>query len=336
VKIADLATPALVIDDPALERNLSTMATAHPGRQLRPHVKAHKCTALAARQVAHGHAGLTCATPRELAGVVAAGVSSEVLLANETLDPERLKTMAALQDRAEIIVAVDSAETIAAAVAAGLHKVVIDVNIGLPRCGCTPDDAGRLADSARSAGVQVVGVMGYEGHLMMVNDRAEQRRRVDEAVDVLLRAHADVGGDIVSGGGTGTFNHHRRLTEVQAGSYALMDSHYAQLGLPFEQACWVVGTVLAVTDRYAVADAGLKAFGMDHGNPTVVADDGSVGTTWFVSDEHITFGGVPCTVGDRVRIVPAHIDPTMAMHDTAWIIDGDDVVDRWNIDLRGW
>jgi D-serine deaminase-like pyridoxal phosphate-dependent protein len=125
------------------------------------------------------------------------------------------------------------------------------------------------------------------------------------------------------------------VTEVQAGSYALMDTHYARLGLPFRQALYVVGTVISVGEGYAVADVGLKALGMDHGNPSVVG-----GQVWFCSDEHVTFApdpdGPAPTVGDRVRVVPAHCDPTMAMHEALWILRGDEVLDRWPIDLRGW
>jgi D-serine deaminase-like pyridoxal phosphate-dependent protein len=331
VNVHDLPTPALVIDADALQRNLVTMGASRPRRQLRPHVKAHKCTALAALQHARGHRSFTCATPREMIGMARAGLGADLLLANEVLDPIRLSAMAALQGDAMITVAVDSNETIDAAVAAGIRHVLIDVNIGLPRCGCTPADAGRLADRARRAGLTVRGVMGYEGHLMMADNRDRQRQQVADAVDRLLVAHLLVGGNVVSGGGTGTYDLHTQLTEVQAGSYTLMDSHYATLGLPFEQACWVLGTVIARTDEYAVADVGLKAMGMDHGNPTI---DGA--TTWFLSDEHVTFSGLTVPVGGRVRVTPAHIDPTMAMHEVAWLVQDEDVIDRWPIDLRGW
>ena len=149
---------------------------------------------------------------------------------------------------------------------------------------------------------------------------------------MLLRAHQDVGGQIVSAGGTGTHHLLDRVTEVQAGSYALMDTQYAAHGHPFEQACWVVGTIIAVAPKHAVADVGLKAMAMDHGNPSV--EDGTV---WFLSDEHVTFApNSPRRVGERVRVTPAHIDPTMAMHDVAWLLRGDEVIDRWPIDLRGW
>jgi len=334
MNVRDLPTPALIIDVPAFEHNIDAMSTALPGRRLRPHVKAHKCTALACVQAAAGHLGFTCATPREVLGMVAAGLGDDLLLANEVIDPARLRAMSAAQESANITVAVDSRETIDAAASAGLRQVLIDVDVGLPRCGCVVADAGHLADHARNAGLEVRGVMGYEGHLMVVPDRAEQRRQVTAAMEQLATAHADVGGDIMSAGGTGTYDLHDVATEIQAGSYALMDSYYAKLDLPFRQACFVVGTVVSRNERHAVADIGLKALGMDHGNPTI---DGA--SVWFCSDEHITFAatdGRQPAVGDRVSVVPAHIDPTMAMHEVAWLVRDDEAIDRWPIDLRGW
>ncbi len=335
MKVRDLPTPALVIERAVLEANLATMATAHPGARLRPHVKAHKCTSLAGRQVAAGHTTFTCATPREAVGMAAAGLGEDLLIANEVVDPRRLEALAALADEALVTIAVDSEATIDAAAQAGLRSCVVDVDVGLPRCGCDPADAGRLAELARSKGLDVRGVMGYEGHLMALEDRAKQREQVEAAMALLLRAHADVGGELVSAGGTGTYDIHTTtgVTEVQAGSYALMDTAYAKLALPFEQALFVVGTVIAVRPGHAVADVGLKALGMDHGNPSI--DDASV---WFCSDEHVTFAprGDRPVVGDHVRVIPAHVDPTMAQHDVAWLVDGDDVLDRWPIDLRGW
>ena len=338
MNVHDLPTPALVIDADLLQHNLSAMAAVLPGTSLRPHVKAHKCTALAAAQHAMGHTTFTCATPREVVGMAGAGLGEDLLLANEVLSPTRLAALAAAQDTAFITIAVDSAETVDAAATAGLRHVLVDVNVGLPRCGCQPEEAGRIAKLARSRGLTVRGVMGYEGHLMMVDDREQQRAQVADAVDRLLAAHEQVGGEIVSAGGTGTYHLHDRVTEVQAGSYALMDTHYARIGTPFQQACFVIGSVVSATPKFGVADVGLKAMGMDHGNPSVETLDGQGADVWFLSDEHITF--VPHTgvaaVGDRVRVVPAHIDPTMAMHEVAWLVRGSEVLDRWPIDLRGW
>jgi D-serine deaminase-like pyridoxal phosphate-dependent protein len=321
-----------VADSGAIDRNVAKMAATRPGGALRPHVKAHKCTALAAVQAAAGHAAFTCATPLEVVGMAAAGLGDDLLLANETVDHQRLRAMAEIE--AAVTVAVDSEATITAASTAGIRRCLIDVNVGLPRCGIAPRQAGRLADVARQAGLDVRGVMGYEGHLMMVADRAQRRQQVTAAMAQLALAHADVGGDIVSAGGTGTYDLHDAdgVTEVQAGSYVLMDTHYATLGLPFEPALRVVGTVISVGDGFAVADVGLKALGMDHGNPSV---EGA--TVWFCSDEHVTFTpDEPLAVGDRVRVIPAHIDPTMAMHQAVWLVRGEEVIDRWPIDLRGW
>jgi D-serine deaminase-like pyridoxal phosphate-dependent protein len=335
MEVRDLPTPALVIERSALDANIATMAAAHPGARLRPHVKAHKCTSLAARQHAAGHVTFTCATPREAVGMAAAGFGDDLLIANEVVDPRRLEALAALADEARITVAVDSEATIDAAALAGIRSCVIDVDVGLPRCGCDPADAGRLADLARSKHLDVRGVMGYEGHLMAVEDRAKQREQVEAAMATLVAAHGDVGGELISAGGTGTYDIQTTtgVTEVQAGSYALMDTAYAKLALPFAQALFVVGTVIAVKPGHVVADVGLKALGMDHGNPSI---DGA--SVWFCSDEHVTFAphGDRPAVGDRVRVVPAHVDPTMAMHEVAWLVDGDDVLERWPVDLRGW
>jgi D-serine deaminase-like pyridoxal phosphate-dependent protein len=335
VRVAELATPALVLDAAAFEHNLATMAAARPGTALRPHVKAHKCTTIAHAQARHGHTTFTCATPREVIGMADAGLGDDLLLANEVLEPSRLRAMAAVGGRARVTVAVDGEETIEAAAAAGLREVLIDVDVGLPRCGCAPDDAGRLAAMARQAGLDVRGVMGYEGHLMMLTDPEEKRAKVDAAVDLLLAAHRDVGGDVISSGGTGTYDLHDRVTEVQAGSYALMDTQYATLGQPFRLALAVLGTVISVRPQWAVLDVGLKALAMDHGNPSV---DGAL--VWFCSDEHLTCSaneGEPAPrLGDKVRVWPAHIDPTMAKHERVYVVDGDEVVDEWAVDLRGW
>jgi D-threonine aldolase len=334
VHIEDLPTPALVIDADAFDRNLATMSAILPGARLRPHVKAHKCTSIAAAQAAIGHRTFTCATPREVIGMAAAGLGDDLLLANETVDAARLEAMAGCGGN--VTVAVDSEATLTAAVTAGIRACLIDVNVGLPRCGVAPDRAGHLADLARARGMDVRGVMGYEGHLMMVPEHADREAKVAASMALLLRAHADVGGDIVSAGGTGTFDLHEHtgVTEVQAGSYALLDTHYGSLGLPFVQAAYVVGTVISSQPEWAVADVGLKALGMDHGNPSVVG-----GSVWFCSDEHVVFScdpDRPVAVGDRVRVVPAHIDPTMAMHEVAWLVRDDEVLERWPIDLRHW
>jgi D-serine deaminase-like pyridoxal phosphate-dependent protein len=256
-----------------------------------------------------------------------AGLGSDLLLANEVLDASRLGRL-----DARVTLAIDSEETLAAAVSGAVREVLIDVNVGLPRCGCAPDRAGALADAARKAGLGVRGVMGYEGHVVGIADRGERESRCEESMKQLLAAHAATGGEVISAGGTGTYDCNPWATEIQAGSYALMDTAYRELGHPFVQALWLWLSVISVSEKYAVADGGLKCLGMDHGNPTLEA-----GKVWFCSDEHLTFAPEGETrVGDRVRVTPAHIDPSLAYHERIYVLDGEAVVDEWPIDMRGW
>jgi D-serine deaminase-like pyridoxal phosphate-dependent protein len=330
VQISELTTPALLVEGPALQSNLRTMAQALPGDRLRPHVKAHKCTALAAHQAALGNAAFTCATVREMEGMARAGLADDLLLANEVADATRLGAL--VRTGARVTVAVDSDETLDAASRAGVPEVLIDVNVGLPRCGCKPEEAGRLAERARAAGLTVRGVMGYEGHIVGLEDRARRTALLGESMEQLVRAHELVGGDVISAGGTGTYDLNTWATEIQAGSYALMDTAYAKLGLPFVHALSVLATVISVSKDWVVADCGLKALGMDHGNPTV--EDADV---WYCSDEHIVLAPArPLRVGDRIRVLPAHVDPTVAYHEHLHVVEGEDVVERWDVDLRGW
>jgi D-serine deaminase-like pyridoxal phosphate-dependent protein len=178
--------------------------------------------------------------------------------------------------------------------------------------------------------------MGYEGHAVGVTDRAERASLTERSMAILAEAAAAVGGPVISAGGTGTYDINRTATEIQAGSYALMDTAYAGLDLPFEHALNIVATVIHANAKWSVADCGLKALGMDHGNPTIVG-----ARVLFCSDEHVTFTPEgPLAVGDRVLVRPAHVDPTVAYHDAMHLADGTSVdasvVDRWAVDLRGW
>ncbi len=327
MRITELATPAVLVDAAALEHNLAAMSAALPGPRLRPHVKAHKCTNLARMQVGNGHRGFTCATIREIEGMAAAGLGEDLLLANEVLDARRLGAL-----DARVTLAIDSDPTLDAAVRGGVREVLIDVNVGLPRCGCAPEAAGRLAERARARGLAVRGVMGYEGHLMLQHDAAERARGVAAAMEKLLAAHRDVGGEVVSAGGTGTYAYNRAATEIQAGSYALMDTAYSALELPFRPALRLLARVISVSAGYAVADCGLKALGMDHGNPVIAG-----ARVLFCSDEHVTFAPERrVTVGEWVHVVPAHVDPTLAYHERMHLVSGEEVIETWPIDLRGW
>ncbi len=334
MRLDQLPTPALLVDAGALAFNLATMAAARPGPALRPHVKAFKSTRLAAEVAAAGHRAFCGATPKELLGLARAGLGDDLLLANESLDAERLAALA--RCGARVTVAVDSEATVQAAAAAGLSEVLVDVDVGCWRCGCPPERAGALADRARAAGLVVRGVMGYEGHLMM-EPAATKAERVAAAMALLVAAHDAVGGEVVSGGGTGTWDVNHWVTELQAGSYLLMDTDYGRLDLPFRPALSLLCTVISAhPGGWAVADGGLKALALDHGNPSAVGS-----RVLYCSDEHTTLvpadaGGPLPGVGERVRLLPAHVDPTVAKHEALHLVQGDAVLDTWPVDLRHW
>ena len=328
--IDELPTPALWADLDILETNIATMAQRLPGNRLRPHVKAHKTTAIARLQYEAGHMGFTFPTARELLGLANAGLGHDLLLANETVDADRLTSMA--RSEARVTIAVDSEATIDAAAAAGIAECVIDIRVGF-RCGCEVGEAGYLADRARKAGLEVRGVMGYEGHAMGVVDLDRRRELVEAAMERLLQAHELVGGDLVTGGGTGTHAVNTWVNEIQAGSYVLMDTAYTeQVDQPFQQGLFLQSTVVSIAEKFAVCDAGLKAQGMDHGNPSW-----REGEILFCSDEHTNLiPEKPLLVGDRVCLIPAHIDPTMAKHQLLHLVRNEEVVGHWEIDLRHW
>lgn len=352
--IGGIPTPALVLDVAALDRNIRRMAAvfaAGPCR-LRPHFKAHKTPEIARRQLAAGSCvGLTCATVSE--AETAAALCEDILIANEIVGPGKAARVAALARRIRITVAVDSLhglEDIAGAAVAGGVTVglLVDVNVGQMRCGVTPGDAAvALACRVAAApGVELRGVMGYEGHLQNLADRAERERRARAAMDALVSTARQIMRqglpcEMVSGGGTGTHDISGRVegvTEIQAGSYALMDTDYAGLGLPFEHAFFVLGTVVSRPDSArCVADCGHKSTTRDHGLPGLKGMPGAVVIS--LNDEHATISlppGSAVAVGDRVQLLPSHIDPTVNLHDVFYVIEGERVVDVWPIEARGY
>ena len=358
MKLSEIPTPALLIDVPTMQRNIERMAEffAEGQCRLRPHFKSHKTPEIARRQLAAGSCnGLTCATVDEAEVIVAEGLTDDVLIANEVVGSgkaARVATLAASAD-IDIKVAVDSeaglADLARATQAAGVEiGVLVDVNVGLPRCGIAHGEpALALARNVDEAeGVTLRGLMGYEGHVVAIEDRAEREARTAKAMSRLLETarllrEAGLSCDIVSAGGTGTYDITGRMegvTEIQAGSYVLMDSAYAKLDIPFEQAFSVLGTVLSrPKPELCAADNGHKACSQDHGNPDVKGVDGA--SVLFLSDEHATIALPPestVAVGDRIELWPSHIDPTINLHDVLYAIEGGEVAGVWPITARGY
>lgn len=352
--LAQIPTPALVIDLPAMERNIQRMATffSRGACRLRPHFKAHKTPEIARRQLAAGScSGITCATVAEAEAV--ASLCDDILIANEVVCPDKAARVAALARRVDVKVALDSfhglEQMAAAAQAAGVTVgVLVDVNVGMPRCGVlSEEDAVSLARRVHATpGLRLRGLMGYEGHAVGLRDRGSRESQARASMEKLLSVagalrSAGLPCEIVSAGGTGTYDITGRtegVTEVQAGSYVLMDTAYAKLGLPFELAFYALATVISrPSPTLCVADCGLKAVTEDHGNPEVAGVAGA--SVLFLSDEHATITlppGCDLQPGDRIRLWPSHIDPTINLHDALYVADGDKVVDVWRVAARGY
>ena len=352
--LADIPTPALLVDVAALDRNIRRMAVffADGPCKLRPHFKAHKTPEIARRQLAAGScSGITCATVAEAEAV--ASLCGEVLIANEVVGPGKGDRVAALARGIDITVAVDSPAGLDEIARAARHAgvvvgVLVDVNVGQGRCGVMPGaDALALARRVTDSGsVELRGLMGYEGHLQPVRSRAEREARTREAMRSLVETArlllaSGLRCTVVSAGGTGTYDISGRIegiTEIQAGSYALMDTDYAGIGLPFEHAIAVVGTVISRPTRdRCVADCGHKSIAKDHGNPVVKGVDGAAVTA--LNDEHAVIAlqpGASFEIGDRIRLLPSHVDPTVNLHDVFFAMDGDRVMDIWPIAARGY
>ena len=345
-------TPALCLDANALERNIDRMAAFFGARPaaLRPHCKTHKCPTIAWMQLRAGAIGVTCAKLDEAEAMARAGIR-DILIANQIIGP-KIPRLMGLATYSDVMVAVDdiaNAEDLsAAACAAGVTlRVLLEVEVGMGRCG-VPAGEPALALARRLTalpGLRFEGIMGYEGHAVMIPDGAERRAAAEEAMgiltgaaDLLRRDGLPVG--IVSGGGTGTYDvtgSYPGVTEVQAGSYATMDGRYHSVGLEFEQALTVVARVIsAPRDDLAVVDAGLKTMTTEFGLPEVVHPEG-----WALqslSEEHGKLkreGGDPLRPGDVVAFVPSHGCTTINLHDAYVVTRGDHVVAEWPIAARG-
>lgn len=352
--LSTIETPALVLDVAQLERNIATMAayfSAAPA-DLRPHFKTHKSPLIAHMQLAAGAIGMTCAKLGEAEQLVLAGVR-DILIANQVVAPAKLDRLAGLAHHATLTIAVDAPDNVralgAAARAAGSTiGVVVEVDVGMGRCGVLPGeptlDLARLVSQTR--GLRLAGVMGYEGHAVLVADRAARTAAalaamtaLTQTADFVRAARLEV--SIVTGGGTGTYDISSQvagMTEIEAGSYATMDARYATLGLPFGQALFLHATVISrPTAQRVILDAGMKAITHEFGLPPVTDLAGA--RLLSLSEEHGTLelsqpDAAPA-VGDVVRLIPSHGCTTINLHERYYAIRGEHMDGIWPIAGRG-
>jgi 3-hydroxy-D-aspartate aldolase len=369
-------TPSLVIDHTVLMANLAAMQAAcdAAGVRLRAHGKMHKCSVLGHLQVELGAVGLCCQTIGEAEAYAGAGIGD--LLISAPLPHWAQARAAALAKTCKLAVVCDSATQIAAlgkaAVAAGVEiGCLIDVNIGMHRAGCSVEEAPVLAALAiAQEGLRYDGIQAYFGHLQHLDDRAEANAAGTKRLADLVQQLGALGlaPPVVTGGGTGTYALDLAaaiFTELQCGSYALMDAEYGDCGgpdgdWPFKPALFIAATVISAKHKsHVTIDVGLKATSMDV-PPRVVAG-GPAGSLWrSLGDEHgailhpamlahMKGGADPAIMdadptiawpidapqeGDTIWLQPGHCDPTINLYDAFFVAMGDGRLDRWPIDAR--
>jgi D-serine deaminase-like pyridoxal phosphate-dependent protein len=366
--LADVDTPALVVDLDAFECNLKRMAdfAGRAGVRLRAHAKTHKSPDIAARQVALGAVGVCCQKVSEAEVMVGGGIA-DVLVSNEVAGAAKLERLAALARRAKVAMCVDDADNVAeleaaAASAGATLEVMVEVDVGARRCGVPPGaPAARLAELvAKAPHLAFAGLQAYHGSAQHVREAGERKAliaRAAELVEETRRALAAAGLEarIVSGAGTGTYENEAASgvwNELQCGSYVFMDADYARNkradGSPFgdfEHALFVYATVMSLpAPERAVVDAGLKAFSVDSGLPLPWRLQGA--QYQRPSDEHgiLDLAGCPAPErprrGGKVLLVPGHCDPTVNLHD--WYVgvrglgsEGARVECLWPVAARG-
>lgn len=332
MRIEQIPTPALLVDLAAMESNLHRMAEFFRDKpcKLRPHFKNHKTPLLALKQVRSGAVGMTCATVGEAEILVSHGIGS-ILIANEIAGDVKAEWLADLSRHASVMVAVDSRNAVCDLARAARNRkteieVLPDINIGLERCGvASPEAALELARFAVSQRLKVRGIMGYDGHLQGVPQSAERDETIRRGSRTLVEAaalleHAGIPAPIVSTGGTGTHavsGVFPGITEIQAGSYLLMDSIYLSRGATFLRSLTVLATVISVREGRAVLDCGVKAISGERGLPTLKDLPGAELTALHA--EHALIDIPPGSelrleVGRRVEVWVHYSDATLNLH----------------------
>lgn len=331
--ILPIGTPALLLDLDVVGSNLARMAKffADGPTRLRPHYKNHKCPALARRQLAAGAIGMTCATLAEAEALTRNGIGN-VLIGNEIAGEVKIQHFVELSRKGDVIVAVDNAKVVdqlaaAARAQQAVLQVVVDVDVGQARCGVQPGEpALGLARRVIQGGLRFRGLMGYEGHVGRLKPGPEKERAAHQAMDRLVKTRClleaqGIPVEIVIAGGTGTYCLSGRfpgVTEIQGGSYLVMDVEYRTVCPDFDVALSVLGTVISKTGRERiVVDVGLKSISSERGLPVLKGLEGA--RLRKLNAEHgiidIIDPQVPVEVGDQIEIWPYYSDATINLHE---------------------
>lgn len=352
--IAEIDTPALLIDLDIFEQNIANMAAdiARLGAQWRPHSKAHKCPAVAHKLVAAGAIGITCAKVSEAETFAAAGIK-DILIANQVVGPIKTRRLAALCRHADVVVAVDNADNVRelneAALAAGSRpRVVVELNVGMNRAGVPTGEPtiemAKLIDSCE--GLRFAGLMAWEGHTMAMPEGDARQAEIVRAVESLVATAdacraAGLTVDIVSAGGTGTYLTSagiKGITEIEAGGGIFGDISYRERAANVKQALTLMAQVTSrPTPTKIIIDAGRKTVDPSLRQPEPIGLE-TVGNHGF-SAEHGTINLANPSdtpkIGDRVFLEIGYSDQCNHLHEYYFGIRNGIVECVWPIAARG-
>ena len=359
--LTEVDTPALLVDLDAFEHNLKKLAEEvnKSGLRLRPHAKTHKCAVIGHQQVAQGAVGLCCQKVSEAEAMVNGGIA-DVLVSNQVVGEKKINRLMSIASRANLSVCVDDAQNIsdlsAAAVNFGVElNVLVEIDVMKGRCGVAPGAPvlalAKIIDT--SPGLKFVGLQAYHGGAQHIREHRQRGAAIQSAIDASvttknLLEEAGLACETVTGAGTGSYRFESQsgvYTELQCGSYVFMDADYARnldesgnYVSEFRNSLFLYSTVMSVPTRErAICDAGLKSMAFDSGMPLVVGE--SAISYDKPSDEHGTLtvseDNHPLRLGDKIKLIPGHCDPTVNLHDWYVGIRREHVEALWPIVARG-
>lgn len=346
-----LDSPQLLVDLDVVDANLKRLFAACRDRKVaaRVHFKSLKCTGLAKYIAAAGANGFLAAKLNEAEALVDAGLT-DVYIANQIVGAAKLERLAALAKRAQVRVCVDDADNIrqmgAAAKKAGATVgVLVEVDVGMHRCGVEPGAAAvKLAQViADTPGLKLIGLQGYDGHIQMLPDAAERKAKCFDGLEKLvgtgkLIEKAGIPVEVITGGGTGTWefvSSFPGMTEIQPGSFVIMDCAYNAVRPEFGCALSIRATVISRRDGQYVLDAGSKAISRDFGTPVIKGKPED--KVLKLSEEHtrVESADASIKVGDQREVLPAHCCATMNLHRTCVAVRKGKVEAAWPIEASG-
>lgn len=343
-------TPQLVLDLDILDANLARMQDGCRkfGVHLRVHFKSLKCGALARYLQSKGVTAFLCAKLNEAETLAEAGVR-DIFIANQVVGRQKLDRLGILAGRVDLAVCADDADNVAdLGRAACEHNatigVLVEVDIGMNRCGVEPGEpAIALAKTiAATPGLKFRGLQGYDGHLQMLPDATERRKKCLLGLAALMMTKKrlqDAGSDVpvVTGGGTGTwewFGSFPGVTEIQPGSFLLMDAAYNALRSEFGCSLTILATVISKRNDWYVLDAGSKAISKDFGTPAIKGHPTE--HVRRLAEEHtVVECSHPPKVGERREVLPAHCCATMNLHRKCVAVRQGVVEAEWPIEASG-